>query len=302
MRTAADIMTHKPKTIHASDLLSDVMKLFLDQGITSSPVLGNQYEPLGMLSELNLTKAYMLYRSKLQASDKIGHHLELLEPIFSVPEEATLGDVLKEMVNSTTHRLLVKNKSNNIVGIISPKDIMRAMIGQTNVSQNIREKLKETEMLLNETLEKMDKVEKFLEVYEKAFHETPYMMHAVNDQGIVIMANKRHHEMLGYKNGELIGKSIFDIYAKPMHGEAAEGLKKVIKTGHHHVTYTTLLRADGAHLRCDIASSSLHDRNGQFISTISVLRPIDSDEMLRILHGIVDDKNGPLAKYINQGE
>ncbi|MFN9066813.1 MAG: PAS domain S-box protein, partial [Bdellovibrionales bacterium] len=165
-------------------------------------------------------------------------------------------------------------------------------------AQNIKDKLKETEDQLRETLRKVNEIEKYLEVYEKTFHETPYMMHAVNEKGEILMANKREHDMLGYQMGELRGKTIYDIYSKSVHHEATQGLKKVVETGTHQMTYTTLVKKDGSPLRCDIASSAIFGDNGKFISTVSVLRPIDSDELLRILNGIVDDKNGPLARYM----
>ena len=89
-----------------------------------------------------------------------------------------------------------------------------------------------------------------------------------------------------------------DIYSQALHPEAVGGLKKVMETGSHHLTYTSLQKKDGSHVCCDIATSALFDEHKKFMSTISVLRPIDSDEMLRILNGIVDDKNGPLARYL----
>jgi hypothetical protein len=52
-------------------------------------------------------------------------------------------------------------------------------------------------------------------------------------------------------------------------------------------------------LRCDIASSAIYNSEGSFISTISVLRPMDPEEMLRTLNGIVNDSNGPLSKYVS---
>lgn len=298
MRTAHDIMTPKLKMILSSDSLEDTIKTYLEQGITTSPVMTPQQEPLGMLSELKLTKAYMIHRSKNQGAGKIANHPDLLDPICTVDEDAPLSEVLKEMINTPTHRVLVKNKKGTLVGIISPKDMMRAMIGQANPAQNIKEKLKETEEQLKVTLRKVKEIEKHLEIYEKTFHETPYMMHAVNEKGDILMANKREHDMLGYKMGELSTKTIYDIYAKSVHHEATQGLKKVIETGVHQMTYTTLMKKNGTPLRCDIASSAIFGDDGKFISTISVLRPIDSDELLRILNGIVDEKGGLLSKFL----
>jgi PAS domain S-box-containing protein len=297
MRTASDLMTPNPKMVASGESLQDTIVLFLSQGITSSPVVNPLGEILGVLTELSLVKAYMLHRAKLSRSDKIGHHLDLLEPVAYVNQHSALGDVLKEMISSPSHRLLVKDNRDKVVGILSPKDLMRAMLGELNPSQNIREKLAETETQLKNSLHLVETLEKRLEVYRQAFHETPYMMHAVDTKGIIIMANKREHEFLGYADGELVGKSIFEIYAPAMHGEAERGLRRVMEVGYHYITYTTLVRKDGSLLRCDIASSALHNAKGEFQSTISVLRPVDSDELLRVLNGIVDDKSGPLARY-----
>lgn len=299
MRTSADLMTPNPKMVGSGDSLTDVVTLFLSQGITSSPVINPLGEVLGVLTEISLVKAFMLHKAKLQKSDKVGHHIDLLEPVTYLDLHASLVDAIKIMIASPTHRLLVRDSKMKIVGIISPKDLMRAMQGQSNPNQNLdlRKKLADTEAQLKESLKKLQNLEKWLDVYHQAFHEVPYMMHAVDAEGKILMANKREHEALGYKDNELIGKTIFDLYATPMHDEARRGLEKVIKTGSHHITYTTLQKKDGASLRCDIASSSIHDENGKFISTISVLRPVDSEELLRLLNGIVNDHAGPLAKY-----
>jgi PAS domain S-box-containing protein len=298
MRTACEVMTPNPKMIGSGQSLHEVIQLFLQQGITSSPVVNPLGEVLGVLTELSLVKAYMLHKAKFHKSDKVGHHIELLEPISYVAQDLPLIEVLRQMIAAPTHRLLVRDNKNKIVGIVSPKDLMRAVDGKENPTQNIRQKLVETEAHLKNSLEKINEIEKHLEVYQNVFHETPYIMHAVDIDGKIIMANKREHEILGYKDGELIGRTIFDLYAESMHDAAAKGLRTVVEEGHQNVTYTSLLRKDGTTLRCDIASSSLRDKNGKFISTISILRPVDSEELLRILNGVVA-KDGPLAKYAN---
>lgn len=301
MKTASDIMTHGVKMIASSDSLEAVVKLFLEQGITASPVMNPLGEVLGIVSELNLIKAYMIYKSKNPKNEKIGHHAELFEPMSIIMLDTPIIDVFKEMIAAPTHRLLVKNKD-KFVGFISPKDLMRAMIGQANPSVNLKDKLKETEFLLKKSLETLKNTEHQLEIYEQAFQETPYMMHAVNKDGKIIMANRREHDTLGYEDNELVGKTIFDLYSKTMHADAAAGLKKVMDSGFHHVTYTTLLKKDGSPLRCDIASAAIFDDHHNFVSTISVLRPVDSDEMLRALNGIVNDASGPLGRYAKISE
>lgn len=299
MRNIANLMTSNPKMIGSGDHLKDVLQLFLENGITSSPVINPLGEILGMLSELTLLKAYMLHKTKFLKSDKVGHHIDLLEPVSFVNVRASLADVLREMIATPTHRLLVKDDKDKVVGIISPKDLMRAMLGEVNPNQNFRQKLLEVQAALNQSFKKIETIEKMLDVYQKAFQETPYMMHAVNADGKILMANRCEHEILGYEEGDLVGKSIYDIYPESLHSEAERGLKMVIAQGYHHITYTTLVRKDGSRIRCDIASSSLLDEKGHFLSTITVLRAIDSEALLRSLHGIADDVNGPLARFIH---
>ncbi len=299
MRTATDLMTPNPKMVGSGDSLQDVIQLFLEQGITSSPVVNPLGEILGVLTELCLVKAYMLHKAKFHKSDKVGHHIDLLESPTYVDQSLPIIEVLRAMISASTHRLLVRDAKHKVIGIISPKDLMRAVDGKLNPSQNIKQKLADTQKSLKESLDKISSIEKSLDVYQKIFHETPYIMHAVDQDGKIIMANKREHDMLGYEDGELIGKTIFDLYSEPMHSEAKRGLKAAIDGANQQMTYTSMKRKDGTTLRCDIASSSMRDNDGKFISTISVLRPFDSEELLRILNGIVEDKDSPLARYVN---
>lgn len=298
MRTALDLMTPNLKTIASGDTLEDVIKLFLDQGVTSSPVKNPLGETLGVFTELSLLKAFMLHKAKFAKSDRVGHHVELFDEAVYIDAWAPLSEVLKVMIQAPNHRLLVRDEKLKIIGIISPKDIMRAMLGVSNPVQNIKEKLIETEERLKTTLDKISEIEKHLEVYRNVFQETPYMVHAADAAGKIIMSNRSEHEALGYKMGELIGMTIYDLYAKAMHGEAKRGLELIKEKGFHHMTYTTLLKKDGSSLRCDIVSSALRDKNGEFLSTLTVLRPVDSEELLRTLNGIVNDADGPLARYV----
>lgn len=297
MRTALDLMTPNPKSIASGDTLEQVIQLFLDQGITSSPVKNPLGETLGVFTELSLLKAFMLHKTKLLKSDRVGHHIELFDPAIYVDAGASLSEVVRQILQSPNHRVLVRDEKQKIVGIVSPKDIMRAMLGQSNPVQNMKEKLKETEELLQTSLHKINEIEKHLEVYRNVFQETPYMVHAADADGKIIMSNRSEHEALGYKMGELIGRTIYDLYAAPMHSEAKKGLDVIKEKGFHHMTYTTLLKKDGSLLRCDIVSAAIKDKNGQFLSTVTVMRPVDSEELLRTLNGIVNDSNGPLARY-----
>ncbi len=48
-----------------------------------------------------------------------------------------------------------------------------------------------------------------------------------------------------------------------------------------------MLKKNGEKLRIDIVSTAIHDEAGEFVGTISVSRPVDSDILLRALHGVL---------------
>ena len=298
MRTANDLMTPNPKMIASGENLQDVVRLFLNLGVSSSPVVSPMGEILGMLTELALVKAFMLHKAKFHTHDKIGHHTELLLPPAFISSKASLGEIIKEIINSPTNRLLVKDERKKIVGIISPKDLMRPMLGEANPSDNIKEKLRDTEIKLKQSLQELSNIEKNLEVYRRVFQESPYMMHATDAKGLIIMANKREHEILGYENNELVGKNVLDIYAPAMHQQTMQELQKKAIQSPEAVVYTTLIKKNGSELRCDVSTSSLFDSSGEFISSISALRPMDAQDIIKNLAGIVNDKEGPLASYL----
>lgn len=298
IRTAADIMTPDPKMLSSTESLQEVVRYFLDHHIKSSPVIHPNGEILGILTEFSLVKAYMAHKGKFNLSHQVGHHTELLDPVSYIGYDANLFTILNQMIEAPTHRLLVRDIHKKVIGIICPRDLMTIMVGDLQSTHNLQDRLKESEYLLRQSLTKIEQLERHYEVYSQVFHEIPYMMHAVDENGIIIMANKREHKVLGFADGELVGKSIFELYSPSVHGEAKRGLKTVIETGKHSVTYTTLIRKDGTPIKCDIASSALRDENGKFLSTISVLRPIDTEELLRALNGIVNDERGPLAQYV----
>ena len=92
MRTALDLMTPNLKTVASGDTLEDIIKLFLEQGIASSPVKNPLGETLGVFTELSLLKAFMLHKAKFGKSDRVGHHIELFDEAVYINASAPLSE------------------------------------------------------------------------------------------------------------------------------------------------------------------------------------------------------------------
>lgn len=287
LKIASDIMTKKPVVFHSSQTIDEAAQNFIEHNYSSAPVLSSSGEILGVLDEFSLIKIKLIQHLEEQGRDKLAFHIDSLQPACFVKENVPLLEVVRDMMRAPNHRLLVINNAKNLLGIISPKDVLLYVVGEKRKSQDLKAELEKTKNDLEVTLAELETTKSKLDIYQDMVMDNPTMIHSVNEQGEIIMANNKMHTELGYNPGELIGKTIFDLYAQAAHPEAVSGLKKVIEEGRHSNTFTTMLKKNGDKVRADIASSALYDNYHKFIGTISVSRPVDADVLLRALHGVL---------------
>jgi predicted transcriptional regulator len=129
MITAKDLMTADPIVIQTNDDPRSILKIFLTKKITALPV-GTQSEIVGMLSEMNLVKI-LVQNAKDGGNKKIGNYTTFLEPASFVLEDADIAAIVKAMVGSPTRRVLVRNNAHMTTGILSPKDLLRMLAGES---------------------------------------------------------------------------------------------------------------------------------------------------------------------------
>ncbi len=288
MKVAKDMMTRKPISVLSSDSLNSVAKVFMDNQISTAPVENPLGQVMGVLTELSLTRALLRVHTGDSELDLVHHHNELLEPPYLIDSDASIIEVVNSMLNAPNHRIYVQNNMGNIIGIISPVDILFLLNGEEKRSQVLKNDLKSA----HEKIVKMTSTIKSLttatETYKELYDDAPVMMHSVNEKAVIIMANKKIHDVLGYDESELINKPMSLIYPKSVRHEAIQSLQSIIKTGKPASSYTTMVTQSGGKLRVDMASNSLKDHYGKNVGTITVSRVVDSDNLLRTLHGTLN--------------
>ena len=206
-----------------------------------------------------------------------------------ISESAPLDEVIKQMLASESHRVVVVNGAKSIVGIISPKDILAYVFSEEKELLTLRKRIELLEEQAVTLKHELKSTKDVMVKYQKLFEDSPAMVHSVDKDGTIIMANKRLHQTLGYKDNELVGKKLTELYSKTSHAEAMQGLKTIQEKGRHQNIYTTMVTKDGEKIRVDLISSSLKDQHGKFLATITAARPIDSENLLRALHGAFKD-------------
>ncbi len=133
MLIAKDLMTKDPIVLQSNDDPRAILKIFLEKRLTALPVADQGSNILGILSEMNLVKIMVQFAADGKGK-KIGNYSSLFLPAIFVTESDNLGNVVKAMVGSSTHRVLVRNKMEKVIGIISPKDLLRVLAGESSSS------------------------------------------------------------------------------------------------------------------------------------------------------------------------
>ena len=299
MKQAKDLMTKNPKTIGSGDELADIVRIFIENGVHYCPVVTPSGEVLGLLSEYSLVVASLRHALDREKHDKVYSHRDILVEAVFVEENSNLDEIVKQMNRSKTSRVLVNNPRGVLVGIISPRDILNIMHGETRNFKDFKKEFEKKQKEAETLTAKVSDLNSALAKYQKIYEEIPYPMHSADAAGKIVMANKKLHDMLGYDTGELLGIPVTKLYSENVRHEVMNGLERIKVDGEHNTIYTTMVTKKGEKIRVDLASSALKSDSGKFVSTITVARRINSEILLRALHGVEEDKEGIYADIKN---
>lgn len=282
---AKDIMTNHPISLALSTEVPKAIEIMLENDISIAAVLSYDKTVVGQISEVMLMKAFIL--SKETPDIKIlDNYKHIFKPADTVTEDDPIDKVVKILLKSHYNRVLVVTKSGMLKGIISPKDIIRGLMGEEKRSGSMLSELMRMQIDIEKLQKRLDHSQEKASTYEKFIEGSEYMMHSSDKNGKIVMANNKLHAALGFKTGELIGRNVVDLYEMRHHQEVKESLERLVKEGKFHKVYTTFVTKAGVTLRVEVASSVLKSVKGEFLATSTISRVIDQDDLLRALHGV----------------
>lgn len=125
MCTVEEIMTRKVLTIAAEADVKDAAWGLTLQGFTGAPVKDEHGAVIGVLSKSDLTDPNRI------DPDSTGPHTvrEAMTPVlFATLATDPVEFAVRRMVETRSHRLLVLAPSGELVGILTPMDVMRALL------------------------------------------------------------------------------------------------------------------------------------------------------------------------------
>ncbi len=222
----------------------------------------------GVLTEGPLMQIFLRYQAHPERETLILHR-DLFEPAQLTHEDEFLPEIVKKVVTAVGNRVFVINTLGAVIGYITAKDVL-PYFSPTGPSAG-------------EDKKPMDNLKSDLYLFETFFSKSPFMMHSVNREGVIRMANEIMHTVLGYDYGELIGKTIFDLYPASAHTKAEAGIKTIFSKGYHKVVQGTMVHKENKKIEVELVSRALMNQYSETIGTMTVSRPIDMKYLLDCL-------------------
>jgi PAS domain S-box-containing protein len=267
-------------SLDESTTLEDAAQFFAAHKLTTTPVVKSTGDILGVLSDFQLLRLLLRARQEGKKKTSLGDVKEELDPVVTVHEDDSIVEAFRMMIQSPNHRIYTL-QANRLSGALSPKDLLLYMAGikekGTHVLDSIVQKQLET------IIKELNDTRRLLSDYQQMFHDSPYLMHSVDMTGKIINANKMIHYVLGYEEGELVGKSLRNLYPASAFKKAMQGLETVRALGFHPLVNVVMVKKDGESIRIDVASTLKKDDKGNPEGTITVGRLSDSYRMLNYL-------------------
>lgn len=132
------VMTSPVKTIQENEIIQQACKIMIQNGIGSIIVVtaqsANAQTPVGIITGKDIVKN--LAEKPISFSSPVNQLMS--KPVVTIHPNASLQDALGAMQARNIRRLLVmSNDGNNMVGIITDKDIIRYIARNVSVSSGL---------------------------------------------------------------------------------------------------------------------------------------------------------------------
>lgn len=143
-----EFMTNDVITCNENSTVGEVAEIMFSNDIGAVPVVNNDGDVTGIISESNficeetsvphaMVNLKILLGVKFHSSDIEDVYRKtssrkvkdvMSKPIISIPDDASLTEVLNKMMVEKVKRLIVLNSSGKLAGIVTKRDVVQAYI------------------------------------------------------------------------------------------------------------------------------------------------------------------------------
>jgi CBS domain-containing protein len=151
--TAADVMSPNPLSIRDAACVREAVAFLTDRRISAAPVINDAGRPVGVVSEADILRYdrehvehlhpvpdyYLRSELMLDSGERLPDAFEvevaddttvgdIMTPIiFSVKPDASMEEVVEQLVTRRIHRLFVVDDGGFLIGVITTLDLLRRL-------------------------------------------------------------------------------------------------------------------------------------------------------------------------------
>jgi PAS domain S-box-containing protein len=270
MLIARDVMRKDTPSLSFDQTVSEAINFLKRHTDSFVAVKASEDRYQGVLTEANLVRIFLRLQNHPDKQALIFYR-DCFEPLQLIQEGEKFPEIVKKIMTSVGNRVFVIDEESKVVGHITARDILPYFTAKgIELGKDVMPSLVET-------------LKSELYLYESFFEKSPFMMHSVTSNGVIQMANEILHSILGYSYGELIGRTIFDLYPKENHKKAEEGIRTILDQGFHSVVVAQMITKTGGIVDVEMASRALVDQANKPIGTMTASRPLKMELLLKNL-------------------
>ena len=124
--TVADCMTRRVVSLAPEMEVVEAIRILLKHKVTAAPVLDSEHKLVGILSESDCLSATLTSSYYSQDFGLVSEYMT--ESVMSAGEDDSVLDVYERFMKQRAVRVPVLDDQGRLVGILSPKDLMRAVL------------------------------------------------------------------------------------------------------------------------------------------------------------------------------
>jgi CBS domain-containing protein len=119
---AIDIMTHNPRCCLASQSLTEVARMMLEENVGEVPVVDQQNRLIGIITDRDIVTRFVAEGGQ---PDVARVETYMTAPAHWLHEDATLEQIASLMMNQAIRRVPITGEDNRLCGVISLADLER---------------------------------------------------------------------------------------------------------------------------------------------------------------------------------
>lgn len=145
MLVSQKIMSRLVLTIQSDKRILDAYQLMFENNLRHLPVINENNETIGMLSDRDVQRAMIVSRYSrgdeeifINASKKVSEYMTY--PVKAVHENTSITFVIEEMVTKKISAVMVKNNQEEYTGILTTDDILKCFLNSLKKNQELKDK------------------------------------------------------------------------------------------------------------------------------------------------------------------